>query len=232
MGTYPLVGIGGVKGFGALTDEATRFTVAKENNDNQELIGHFLDMLKYVERIYNITIRRVRIDNEFVGNRTEAYFNEKGIAKEPTAPYHHYQNGVAERNFRTERERTAAMIQETILPNRTRDIIIGIADELVQSSSSPEKLWPEAWEYATWIKNRSLTRAVKSRKTPWELLTGYVPNLSKEGVWGSRCFVTIPPEKRGPKLHHPRLDINQYSVVESLFLLSAKSFCSFLFTLN
>jgi len=86
-------------------------------------------------------VRRIRIDNEFVANKITTYFEVKGIAIESTAPYHHYQNGVAERNFWTERERTAAMLRKTLLPQRIRNIIVDTADELLQASSAPEKLF-------------------------------------------------------------------------------------------
>ena len=203
-GPYSLVGIGGVKGFVALTDEATRFVWTKPYKKREEIVSIFLEMLKMIETTHDITIRRVRMDNEFNTNRTEAYFTEKGITMESTAAYAHHQNGVAERNFRTERERAAAMIQENLLPQRIRNIILGSADELLKSSTAPEKLWPEAWRHATWIKIRSPTRALKSRKTPWELMTQHVPDLARERVWGSRTYVTVPPETRGPKLHAAR----------------------------
>ena len=165
-GPYAVVGVNSTRGFVALTDDATRFVMAKPYKVKKDIVEISLKLLKAVERTHNVKVQRVRMDNEFVTNATETYFKEKGITIELVAPYHHYQNGVAERGFRTERERAAAMIQESILPNRIRQIILGSADELLQASTIPEKLWPEAWKHVVWLKNRSPTRALKSRKTP------------------------------------------------------------------
>nr|ANM86644.1 putative integrase [Cladonia uncialis subsp. uncialis]AUW30834.1 putative integrase - catalytic core [Cladonia uncialis subsp. uncialis] len=207
-GLYIVAGIDSMKGFVALTDDATRFVMAKAYKAKKDIVEISLKLLKTIERTHNVEVRRVRMDNEFFTNAIEAYFEERGIIMEPIAPHHHYQNGVAERGFRTERERAAAMIQESILPNRIRQIVLGSAEELLQASTIPEKLWPEAWKHAVWLKNRSPTRALKSRKTPWELFTEHPPNLSKERVWGSRTYVTVPLEVRQQdakqKLHSPR----------------------------
>lgn len=45
-------------------------------------------------------------------------------------------------------------------------------------------LWPESIEYAVWLKNRALARALRKRekKTPWEALTEVKPNLSRERI--------------------------------------------------
>lgn len=75
---------------------------------------------------------------------------------------------------------------------------------MLRNCTAPERLWPEVWKHAVWLKNRSPTRALKNRKTPYELITIYPPNLQRERIWGSRAYVTTPPELRGPKLHEPR----------------------------
>ena len=64
-GPYAMVGIGGVKGFVALTDEATRFIWTRSYKKKEEVVSIFLDMLKMIGRTHNIEIRRVRMDNEF-----------------------------------------------------------------------------------------------------------------------------------------------------------------------
>ena len=205
-GPYPIVGFSGVKLFLAATDDATRFTWTVSMKTKDELSELTQTLLQKIQRTYDIKIRRVRYDNEFNTTVLNTWFETQGISIEPAVPYAHHQNGVAERVFRTERERSAAMVQEHILPDRVYNIIEGNANELLRNSTIPENLWPEAWKHSVWLKNRSPTRALKSRKTPFELLTGYVPDLSRERIWGSRTYVTVPLDiqRGGNKLHTPR----------------------------
>ena len=89
-GPYAIVGIGKIRGFVALTDEAIRFVWTRPYKNKEEIVSIFLDILKMIGRTYSIEIRRVRMDNEFRTNQTEAYFEEKGITMEPTVPYAYY----------------------------------------------------------------------------------------------------------------------------------------------
>lgn len=203
-GPYGLAGIDGIKYFLALVDDAMRYTWAEPFKVKSEIGSLFRKMLNRIETGYKTKIRRIRADNEMFENDTKTWCEEKGVQIEPAVPYAHHQNGVAERNFRTERERTATMIQEHTLPKRTARIIEGLRDDMLRNCTAPERLWPEAWKHAVWLKNRTPTRALKSRKTPFELLTGHPPDLRRERVWGSRAYVTTPPEQRGTKLHEPR----------------------------
>lgn len=203
-GPYGLSGIDGIKFFLALTDDAMRFTWAEPFKVKSEIGPLFRKMLTRIETVYKTKVRIIRGDNEMFENDTVKWCEQRGIQLEPAVPFAHHQNGVAERNFRTERERTAAMLQEHTLPKRTARIIEGLRDDMLRNCTAPERLWPEAWKHAVWLKNRTPTRALKSRKTPFELVTGHPPDLRRERIWGSRTYVTVPPERRGPKLHEPR----------------------------
>ena len=218
-GPYPVKGIGGIKHFVALTDDATRYTWTERYRSREEVAGITIDLLKKIQRAENMLIRRIRTDNEFIHTEVKAFCAEKGITLEYTAPRSAFQNGVAERQFRTEREKTATMIQEHILPDRIAGIIRGHAEEMLRNSTAPEMLWPEAWQHAVWLKNRAPTRALKDRKTPYEALTGHRPNLERERVWGSRTYVTISPEdparSHKPKLTTPRAWMGYFVGCES-----------------
>jgi hypothetical protein len=89
-------------------------------------------------------------------------------------------NGVAERGFRTEREKAAAMMQDNALSQRIKAIIKRDAERLLEDSELPEMLWIEAFKHAIWLKNRSPIRALKDKKTPWEAAEGTKPDLSRE----------------------------------------------------
>jgi hypothetical protein len=63
--------------------------------------------------------------------------------------------------------------------------------------------------HAVWLKNRTPARALRKKdaKTPYEALKGAKPTLTRERIWGSRAYVTYPPEFRTTtemtKLHSP-----------------------------
>jgi hypothetical protein len=102
------------------------------------------------------------------------------------------------------------MVQETSISGQVLKIISEKGTELLRVSSIPENLWPEAIQHAVWLKNRTPARALRKKeaKTPYEALKGDKPTLSRERIWGSRAYVTYPPEFRASakmtKLHSPR----------------------------
>ncbi len=89
--------------------------------------------------------QRLRMDNagEFTSHDIQDLCAEKGIEMEPTAPYAHQQNGVAERANRTLREMAATMLIE---------------------SGLPEAFWAEAFRTAVYIRNRSPTSREKDEE--------------------------------------------------------------------
>ena len=102
------------------------------------------------------------------------------------------------------------MVQETSISGQVSKIISEKGTELLRISKIPENLWPEAIQYAVWLKNRTLARALRKKdaKTPYEALRGMKPTLTRERIWGSRAYVIYPQELRNTaemtKLHNPR----------------------------
>lgn len=102
------------------------------------------------------------------------------------------------------------MVQETSISGQVSKIISEKGTELLRISSIPENLWPEAIQHAVWLKNRTPARALRKKdvKTPYHALKGFKPTLTRERIWGSRAYVTYPPELRNTaemtKLHSPR----------------------------
>ncbi|KAK4067059.1 hypothetical protein Purlil1_13929 [Purpureocillium lilacinum] len=209
-GPYPIEGFDGTKYFLFITDDCTRYTWSARFRQKQQLFEVFKSLVNAIQKVYNITIRCCRLDNEFENGPVGRWCDAHSIAREPIEPYAHYQNGVAERTNRTIRERAAPMVQETSISGQVSKIISEKGTELLRISSIPENLWPEAIQHAVWLKNRTPSRALRKReaKTPYEALKGDKPTLSRERIWGSRAYVTYPPEFRSradmTKLHSPR----------------------------
>lgn len=179
-------------------------------------------MYDLLNQDFDMNVRRYRFDAEFHNNGAITdWLAQRGVGWEPTTPYDHYENGVAERTHRTLRERTSAMYGEIDVTGRITDIITGKTEEFlgilkkrdgqqwVDNPTGPaecDSLWPEAMEHAVYLKNRAPARALRKReqKTPWEALSGVKPNLARERIFGSTAYVSFPPEKRGSKLYTPR----------------------------
>ena len=106
------------------------------------------------------------MDNQFNQGPWKTWCDKKGITIEPIAPYAHHQVGVAEHVNRTLREAASAMIHDQTVDGQIRKIIEERGNKFLCNSTLPKILWPEAVDYAAWLKNRAPTRAHKLKKTP------------------------------------------------------------------
>lgn len=59
---------------------------------------------------------------------------------------------------------------------------------MLHDSSLPSFLWGEAVRHATYLKNRSPTRALDG-KTPYEVFHGKKPDISNLHPWGCKVRV-------------------------------------------
>ena len=105
----------------------------------------------------------------------------QGITVQQTAPYAHQQNGKIERYVRTIEEGGQALLAD---------------------SGLPMTFWGWAVLTSQYLRNRLPTSTLPVNVTPIEAISGKKPDLSHLRVWGSQCFVAIPPELRtkgGPR---------------------------------
>lgn len=112
-------------------------------------------------------VKCIRSDNgtEYTGNAFQSLLREKGIRHETSSPYSPHQNGTAERQWRTLFEMARCML---------------IAKGL------PKVLWPYAVQTAAHIRNRCYND--RHKNTPYFMLTGRKPNLSKMWIFGTECY--------------------------------------------
>lgn len=205
-GPYPIEGYDGTRLFLFFTDDATRFTWADAMARKKDLFKSFRKLHRKIEKEFNVEVRAYRFDGEFAHGAVGKYVTKKGVRVELTVPYAHYMGGAHERVNRIIREKAAPIIQEHTIAGQLTKIISEKAVETIRESSLPENLWPEAMKLAVWLKNRSPTRALK-KTTPWQAVYGQPPTFGRESIWGSRMYVTFPPETHRmgkPKLHAPR----------------------------
>ncbi|KAL2293504.1 hypothetical protein FJTKL_05392 [Diaporthe vaccinii] len=129
-------------------------------------------MHKDIEKTHNYVIRGYRFDGQFQTGEIASWVQKKHIAVKPTPLYHHYAAGVEERVHRTLREKASPMMQEVKIAGHLRDIIVGNTQELLRGTTMPEKLWPLAMTYATWLKNRAPIKALRDKITLTKISIG------------------------------------------------------------
>ncbi|XP_066542004.1 uncharacterized protein [Hoplias malabaricus] len=120
-------------------------------------------------------IKCIRSDNgtEFMGKDYQALLNKNGIRHETSAPYSPHQNGTAERNWRTLFDMARCMLIESELP---------------------KELWAYAVQTAAVVRNRCFNK--RTKQTPYQMLTGRRPNLSKMQRFGTVCYVYRQNKKK------------------------------------
>lgn len=164
--------------------EGFRYTLAFTDDFSGAVFVYFLkaksDTFKATEKfIADVApygkIKCIRSDNgtEFTGTNFQSLLIQHAIRHETSAPYSPHQNGTAERNWRTLFEMARCMLLE---------------------SNLPKKLWTYAVMTAAVIRNRCYNRRVG--QTPYYMLTGRKPNLSKMNVFGSVCYAYKQEKKR------------------------------------
>jgi len=121
---------------------------------------------KQMKTLTRAKIKRVRHDGakDCVTNDLEAWYEDKGITSEMTAPYKSQENGKAERINRT-------------LMERVRDALLDAGAE--------EDLWDEAFAYVVHVLNRSFKTGLDV--TPLKALAGRRSNVAGFRIWGSRA---------------------------------------------
>jgi hypothetical protein len=152
-----------------------------------------------IETQTGLKVKWIRCDGggEFINKKLRAFCRKRGIVIETTPPYTPQQNGVAECFNRTTHEHALAMLQEAGLP---------------------KAFWPQAHDYANHVRNLSPTH-VLDKVTPSEVFWDQKPDVSTLRVFGSKCHVRVPPEKR------KKLDAHSVDGILCGFTKNSKSYC-------
>lgn len=190
-GTYPfervhfdviILGTKGKKGYGGDTCIAhfwcdyTKYHQAwpLPNHQQSTLLPIFESMLAFAKK-FGPGIKWIHSDDEQgIGARIEALFDEDGIVWEISAPDTPDQNGSAERSGRAITDRGRAMLDEAQLPIY---------------------LWPELVYAIIFLLNRTPIRSL-GWKTPYGMLYGIKPWLFGLRVLGSLAYVLIQAKER------------------------------------
>jgi len=150
----------------------------KSKDEAATAIEQFVNM---VECQFSATILCFKTDNggEYVNNRTQTFWSNKGIRHEPIVTYNQESNGIPECYNRT-------------IQNMVRSMLLNL----------DKRLWAESCSTAVYLRNR-LPHSFLNGMTPYEALYHVKPEISHLRTFGASCYIHIPSEKRpaGSKLH-------------------------------
>lgn len=161
-------------------DDFSRFTVIQLLSHKSEVEGCIKQFIEMVKNKFGRKPKVIRTDRggEYTGKQLGDYLKSEGIQSQLTAGYSPQQNGIAERKNRS---------------------IIEMARCMLLNANLPHTFWGEAVTAAVYIQNRTITRATNS--IPIVKWDGTKISLNHLRVFGTKCFVHIPAEKR-KKLDH------------------------------
>lgn len=113
-GTLP--GVGGHRHGSVVVDDATRIRFPIVLKTKDQICEELPIIMKQIEVHKGRPVKSVRTDDGPEFARLKAYFDEKGVFREKSAPYTQDQDGVSERSIRTIIERARTMIIHANLP--------------------------------------------------------------------------------------------------------------------
>jgi hypothetical protein len=135
-----------------------------------ELVSVTKEFLVLTNDNWGFTTRYIQSDGESgLRQKWQELIGSRGITHNPSPPETPDQNGLAE---------------------RSGGVIMLIARKLRMQSKLPHKLWPYIVSHATRLLNRVPVQR-KAWQTPFEMVHGRKPNLSRFKIMGSLSYVLI-----------------------------------------
>lgn len=179
-GALPVQSIGHSSYYVLFIDDATRYIQVYFMKHKSEVLTHFKAFvtaaeLKFDQEGHKVKTLRCDSGMEYLNDAFSQYLKSKGIEIEPSAPYTHECNGVAERANRTLMEAVRALLFDAEMPST---------------------FWAEALLSAVYVRNRCFTQALDFPMTPYEAWTGEPPDISNLRVFGSLVYVHIDEKER------------------------------------
>lgn len=162
--------------FVTFVDGYSHYTWVYPLQRKDQVLETFINWKTMVENISGKKLKTFRTDNggEYTSGKFQEYLKRHGIRHETTVPRNPEQNGTAERMNRT---------------------LVETARSMLADAQLPKSFWAEALNTATYLKNRSPTKALNA--TPYEIWSGGKPDVSHLRVFGCDAFSHIPREERG-----------------------------------
>jgi hypothetical protein len=172
----PSSSISGYVYYVSFIDDCSRKTWLYLLKSKDEVFNKFKEFKAFIENLSERKIKILRLDNggEYTSKEFVNFCKDVGIKRELTTPYNPQQNGVAERKNRTIMEAVKTMIHD-------QDLSMC--------------LWAKATMTAVYVQNQ-LSHSALGFKTPKEMFTGKMLEVSHLKIFGCPVFIHIPKEKR------------------------------------
>ncbi|KAH9088109.1 hypothetical protein LEN26_019648 [Aphanomyces euteiches] len=171
----------GHKYFVNYVGHASGFVMTYPMKKKSEQASKAMEFLAEFETSFGTKVKIFRSDRggEYLSEKFTTYLARKGIRHQLTERNTSASNGKAERMHRT-------------LLNATRTMLF--------ACDLPAKFWSHALAYATYLRNRSPSKAANAEmQSPLAILTGKQPSLSHAIPFGANCPVSIEPTSKGIK---------------------------------
>ncbi|GAQ93561.1 hypothetical protein KFL_016490010, partial [Klebsormidium nitens] len=170
-GPMPEESKGGSRFFVTVLDDYSKLSVVTPIRKESEVKDVLEGVFNRLETETGNRVKSVQSDrgSEYLNKEIKQMYRSRGIIQRTTARYSPEENGAAEALNRRLEERTRAMLED---------------------SGLPERMWAEAVVSANYTRNRTLVK--EHGKTPFEMLTGRKPDLSRMRVWGAPAYMHVP----------------------------------------
>ena len=151
--------------FVSFVDDFTGFIYVLPLRHKGDVLEAFENYIMFSKQFGSIN--RLRTDNarEFKSHAFANLCKRHGIFHEYSVKHTPHQNGTAERSMLTLHYRARCMIN---------------------TSDLGQRMWPFAYQYAAYLYNRCYVARIQS--TPFYLMYGYKPNVSKLRRFGSQVY--------------------------------------------
>jgi transposase InsO family protein len=170
---------GGFQYFITFTDDFSRYGFVYLMKHKSESFEKFKEFKNEVQNQLDKSIKTIRSDRggEYLSQEFDDYLKECGIVSQLTPPGTPQWNGVSERRNRT---------------------LLDMVRSMMSHADLPISFWGHSLEIATFILNRTPSKAVQ--KTPYKIWTGKRPSMSFMKIWGCEAYVKRQAStKLGPK---------------------------------
>jgi histone deacetylase 1/2 len=163
-----------------ITDEYTRYSFAYplSSKSEKEIVTHFSNLFHFIDTQTDgnrVKVLRADHGTEFTNRSLRALLDSRGISLQLSSPGHPSQNGLAERHNQTIKNIMLAGLVESKLPNA---------------------LWPEALQYAVFLKNRVVSTA--TGKIPLNAAFQKMPSIADFRVFGCIAYGHVPAAQQTP----------------------------------
>ena len=165
--------------FITFTDDFSRYGYVYLMKHKSESFEKFKEFQNEVQNQLDKKIKTLRSDRggKYLSQAFNDHLRECGIVSQLTPPETPQWNGMSERRNRT---------------------LLDMVRSMMSHADLPPSFWGYALETSAFTLNRCPSKSVE--KTPYEMWTGKVPNLSFLKIWGSDAYVKrMFTDKLGPK---------------------------------